>query len=151
MKLNKQLSILVEEAPKHGISTQIMDQAIIPSLKRLAKRLTSLQYYIMQNAQGDLLITTLVHREKKGLKKTVIYAFLTPQDAQRFYENDPQFVAEAIPITHLLFQLFALSTVDSIIFMEEPQNLLTGTEIPREEVRASILQQIQKLPTTYNA
>ncbi|MEY3828067.1 MAG: hypothetical protein RLZZ148_2894, partial [Cyanobacteriota bacterium] len=90
MKLNKQLSILVEEAPKHGIPTQIMDQAIIPSLKRLAKRLTSLQYYIMQNAQGDLLITTLVHREKKGLKKTVIYAFLTPQDAQRFYENDPQ-------------------------------------------------------------
>jgi hypothetical protein len=50
-----------------------------------------------------------------------------------------------------LFQLFALSTVDSIIFMEEPQNLLTGTEIPREEVRASILQQIQKLPTIYNA
>jgi hypothetical protein len=35
--------------------------------------------------------------------------------------------------------------------MEEPQNLLTGTEIPREEVRATILQQIQKLPTTYNA
>lgn len=151
MKLNKQLSILAAEAPGHGVPTTVMEQAVIPVLKAFAQQVTSLKYYIMKNSQGDLLITQLAHREKKDLKKTAIYAFLNPQDGQRFYDNDFSLVAEEVPVTHLLFQLFALEAVDSLIFLDDSPNLLKGKEIKREEIRTAILQQVQKLNPTYSA
>jgi len=50
-----------------------------------------------------------------------------------------------IPVTHLLFQLFALEKVDSIIFLENAHTAQTGKEISRTQLKANIEKQLQKL------
>jgi hypothetical protein len=52
-----------------------------------------------------------------------------------------------IPVTHLLFQLFALDRVDSIIFLENAHTAQTGKEITRTQLKANIEKQLQKLGT----
>jgi len=50
-------------------------------------------------------------------------------------------------LTHLLFQLFAVEKVDSIIFLENAHTAQTGKEISRIQLKANIEKQLQKLGT----
>jgi len=50
-------------------------------------------------------------------------------------------------VTHLLFQLFAVEKVDSIIFLENAHTAQTGKEISRIQLKANIEKQLQKLGT----
>jgi len=71
MKLKAQLHILSREAVNYGLATVVMEEAVNPVLAAFARQLKHLQYYVVQNSQGDWLLTTLAHRqppqqEKKG-------------------------------------------------------------------------------------
>jgi hypothetical protein len=146
MKLKAQLQILSREAVNYGLATVVMQQAVNPVLEAFARQLKHLQYYVIQNSGGDWLLTTLAHRDQPQQEKTVIYAFATEKMAL-YEQNSPNSPLSTlvIPVTHLLFQLFALEGVDSIIFMENAYTPHKGKEISRTELKANIQKQLQRL------
>ena len=112
----------------------------------MPKKLKGLDYYILQNQDQDWSLTTLAHRDRPKLKKKVIYAFLKAKYATNFQKNsEQQRLVVSIPVTHLLFQLFALKQVDSIIFMETLNHLNTGQEIKRIDLQTAVQKQIKTL------
>ncbi len=145
MNLDAQLSSLSEKAPKFGVPSPIMERGVNPVLKAYGEKLSQSRYYILQSSGGDWLLTTLSHRSRKR-EKTVLYAFATAEDAVKFQNlNGSSLSVTSIPVTHLLFELFALPQIDSIIFMDKPGNLETGVEIYRDELQKAIKQQLQHL------
>lgn len=148
MKLQKQLHILADEAPQYGIPSEIMQKAVIPVVGAFAQKLRHETYYILQNQAGDWLITTLSHRHHPELEKKVIYAFSRSQDAAKSQNTA---ISVAIPVTHLLFQLFALGQIDSIIFMDKQGNLNDGIEISRAALQNSLQHQLKQVKNEFSA
>lgn len=146
MKLKAQLQLLSRQAVNNGLEPVVMQTAVNPVLDAFSQQLKHLQYYILQNAGGDWLMTTLARRDNPQEEKTVIYAFATEKMAISWQNtsNSPLGIL-LIPVTHLLFQLFALEGVDSIIFIENSHHLHTGKEISRHELKTNIQKQLQKL------
>lgn len=146
MNLNQQLRTLIEEAPEYGVPAQVMEQAVTPVLKLLAERLQHLEYYTLQTLEGDWVSTILSSSAQPQVEKKVIYAFATVKDAATFGGTEnPQILAAAVPVAHILFQLFALKDVDSILFMDTPGNLSTGIEIRRADLQKLVQMQLQQL------
>lgn len=151
MKLDRQLQILIDEAPQHGVPSLVMEQVVSPVLKAFATQLQHLEYYVLQSRDRDWVVSTISHIERPQQEKQVIYAFSTSQDATNSQENfDLQMTSVSLPVTHILFQLFALESVDSIIFLETPGKLEKGTEIFRARLQESIQKQLQQLKTPPN-
>ncbi len=138
MNLDRQIQSLIDDAPNDGITPQLI-KAIAPGLKQLAANLRHEQYYIVQSLDSDWLVTTITNRQK--VEKRVIYAFPTLQDS--FAPNSAQLIATPIPVTHILFQLVALETVDSIIFLETPGDTIAGYEVKRQDIQKLIRVQIK--------
>lgn len=146
MKLERQLKLLLDEAPQYGVPVPVMQQAVIPALKQLAAQLSHANYYVVQTAAGDWILTVLMHHKTPQLEKKVIYAFASREDAVKFHKNSEQPVETvSVPLANLLFELFALERVDSIIFMDLPGNLETGKEMPRSALQAIIQERLKKL------
>jgi hypothetical protein len=145
MELERQLDRLSEDASRYGIPTPIFDQAVSPVIDLFAKQLQHLEYYILQNLHSDWVMYTIQDRQEQSEKK-VIYAFTSVKDAATFQgKADPNLLAMAIPTVQLLFQLFALQDIDSLIFLETPGNLSQGTIIERERLLDIVQQQIRQL------
>ena len=145
MELDRQLKLLIEDAADYGIPPIAIEKAIAPVLKMFASRLQHLEYYVLQNLEGDWVLTTITNPQLKQTKN-VIYAFVSVPDAAKFAgKSNPDLIAMSIPITQLLLRLFSLQQVDSIIFLENSQNLNQGTEIARKRLSDSIQQQIVQL------
>ena len=146
MNLDRQLQSLIDEAPQYGVPSPVMAQGVIPVLKLLAQQLQHLDYYVMQTEDGNWIVTTLLHREKPQPAKKVIYAFATRQDAASFQGiSQKQIQMQTTPVTHLLFELFALNQVDSIVFMDTPGNVEQGKEIQRKMLQDLIQQKLKSL------
>ena len=136
MDLEQQIQKLIKNAPQDGSTPQIVE-AITPALKLLAQKLNHLQYYILQNLSQNWVLTTLGHSSKSDIEKRVIYAFPTLKDASlSISENDV--VATPMPVIHILFQMIAIQTLDSLLFFEKPGDLVTATEVKREDVQKLI-------------
>jgi len=142
MNLDKQVQLLIDDAPQDGITPKIV-AAIAPGLKLLAERLSHLQYYILQSLEQEWVVTTLRSRDEIHHEKCVIYAFPTLEDVV-VSELEPQLIAVPIPVTLILFQLIALETVDSVIFFETPGDTTNGIEILREDMQRLIQLQLQQ-------
>jgi hypothetical protein len=146
MNLEQQLKILINEAPQYGIAPIVIEKAINPVLKTLANQLKYTDYYILASQEGEWLLTTLSHRDNPQQEKTVIYAYSNAKDARKSQVIlASKVVPTWLPVTHLIFQLFALQPVDSIIFMETPGNLDKGTEISRNKLQIMIEKELKKL------
>ncbi|AFZ26936.1 hypothetical protein Cylst_4884 [Cylindrospermum stagnale PCC 7417] len=145
MDLETQIQLLIDNAPHDGITPQLI-AAIAPALSAIAQKLRYKQYYILQNLQSDWVLTTLSHRKNPRLAKRVIYAFPTLQDASLSSNAglDPQVVATAIFVTHILFQLAALEPVDSIVFFETPGTTTNAIEVRRSDLQNQMQQTLQK-------
>ena len=92
----------------------------------------------MQNLSQNWVLTTLGHSSKSDIEKRVIYAFPTLKDASlSISENNV--VAIPIPVIHILFQIIAIQTLDSLLFFEKPGDLVTATEVKREDVQKYIM------------
>lgn len=145
MEINKQLNILIDDASKYGVPSIVIEKAIAPVLKVFSDRLKQKEYYVLQNLEDDWILTIINNPQSKQ-EKTVIYAFATVKDAATFQgKSDPNILATPMLVTHLLFRLFSLQQVDSIIFLDTPGNLNKAIEIRRERLSALIQQQIQQL------
>ena len=51
-------------------------------------------------------------------------------------------------MTHLLFQLFSVESIDSVIFRDVPGNKKLEVEIPRAKLQNIIQQQLRRLKLT---
>lgn len=140
MNLDRQIQSLIDDAPDDGITPRIVN-AIAPGLKQLATKLRHEQYYIVQSLEGEWVVTTISDRHKPKIEKRVIYAFPTLQDIPK--TTDSQLIAVPIAVTHILFQLLALETVDSIIFLEKPGDANTGYEIKRGDMQKLVQVQLK--------
>lgn len=146
MNLDQQLQLLQDNSSAHGVAPIVIEQAIAPVLKMFASQLQYLEYYLLQNSSQGWILTTLRSRTPKFSEKKVIYAFATAQDATTFAgAYDPEIVALSIPVIQILFQMFAIQHLDSIVFMENPRNLSTGKEIQRADVQSLVEQQLRNL------
>lgn len=138
MDLDKQVQLLIDNAPQYGVMSQVMI-AISPVLKLLAGKLRH-QYYILQKLDNSW-VSTVLSRTNPDLEKCVIYAFPALQDILGV--SDPQVIAVPLPVTHILFQLLALETVDGIVFLESGDST-TGIEVRREDVQNLIQVQLKQ-------
>lgn len=148
MDLDEQIQSLIDLAPQDDITPQVV-AAIAPGLKLLAGQLRHSQYYILQNFDQDWVLTTLSNRANPAAEKRVIYAFPSLQDVPAVAAAglDPQVIAVPIPVTHILFQLVGLETVDSTVFFETPGDLTTGIEVRREDLQNLIQVQLKQNPS----
>ncbi len=142
MNLDSQIQSLIDDAPNDGVTPNLI-KVIAPGLKQLAASLRHEQYYILQSLDSDWLVTTIRNRQK--IEKRVIYAFPSLQDSFATSSAQPkaQLVALPMPVTHILFQLVALQSVDSIIFLENSGEASTGYEINRRAIQKLIQAQIK--------
>lgn len=149
MDLDQQIQVLIDDAPQDGVTPKLVD-AIAPVLKLLAGSLQHFEYYILQAPDQGWLMTTLSNRAQPEIEKNVVYAFPTFIDAVAFQQlPDPQVTPITVPVIHILFQMFAMDTVDSTVFFDIPGNLATGKEVQREDLQNLLqthLQQIQLVP-----
>ncbi len=144
MNLDQQIQLLINDAPNDGITPRLVKE-IAPGLKQLATKLRHEQYYILQSLDAEWLVTTIRDRDNVEIEKRVIYAFPTLQDSASTNSSGfaAQLIALPIPVTHILFQLVALETVDSIIFFETPGEAIAGYEIKRQDIQKLIQIQIK--------
>lgn len=145
MDLDAQIQILIDGAPRDGTTPDAI-ATIAPVLKVFAQRLRHRQYYILQTTNQEWMMTTLSNRARPDLQKRAIYAFPTLEDA-RSSVNTPHpanLVAVALPVVHILFQMVALQTLDSLIFFETEGNLENAIEIQGADVRKAIQLQLQQ-------
>ena len=145
MTLEQQLQLIIDDAPNYGIATAIVEQAIAPVLESFAAQLQHLEYYVLQNLENEWVLLTINNPQLQQHKR-VIYAFVTVRDAATFQsQTDSELIAAPIAVTQLLFRLFSLQQVDSIIFLDDSQNLNRGVEIERSHLSQAIQQQIEQL------
>jgi hypothetical protein len=142
MDIDKQIQELIDNAPEDDLTAQGM-KAIAPVLKVLASRFQHQKYFVWQNSESQWVLTTLAHQNKPNVTKQVVYAFASAADATSFY-NASGF-PQAIPIISLLFQLIGMEIVDSLIIFERPGDIMSGTEVSRQDLQNSIYKQLQQL------
>lgn len=149
MELDQQLQILIEDAAGYGIAPIVMEKAIAPVMKSLAIQLKHLEYYVMQNLQEDWIISVISDRKSPMLEKKVIYAFSTVQDAKNSrMSKDVNLVAIALPTIQILFRVFSMQQIDSIIFFPQSGNTTQGIEVKRHDLQNIVQQQLIQLKTT---
>lgn len=145
MDLDAQIRVLIDNAPQDGTTPEVV-ATIAPVLKVFAERLRHRQYYILQTTNQEWMMTTLSNRARPDVEKRVIYGFPTLEDARSSLNasRPANLVAIALPVIHILFQVVALHTLDSLIFFETPGNLEKGVEILGADVRKAIQLQLQQ-------
>lgn len=138
-ELQQQIQTLIDEAPDDGVTGQAVE-AIAPILITVAQRLKLKTYYVLQTLNQNWVMTTLNNRQQPGVRKNVVYAFPTLQDTSAGSQSvrDPQLMAIPTPVTHILFQILAIKSLDSIIFFNTPGDLNQGTEVSRQEFQALV-------------
>jgi hypothetical protein len=147
MNVDEQIQALIDQAPQDG-STPILVEAIAPALKLLASQLKHSQYYVIQNLQEQWVMTTITNNSQPDITKTVVYAYSdlkTIASMTPYSLRDPQFLTLPIPVIHILFQMVAMKTIDSVIFFEIPGNANAGKEIARKDLDNLIQLHLQKL------
>ena len=146
MYLDEQLQILINEAPQHGVPIPVMQKAVAPTLKFFASQLQHEKYYVLHGKDRSWLVTTLSNRKNPKEEKRVIYAFSTKKDAETFQGIiNPEIRIISVPVTHLLFQLFSVESIDSLIFREFPGDKQQQIEIARPKLQNIIQQQLRRL------
>lgn len=144
-EIDQQIQTLIKDAPDDGVTGQAVE-AIAPVLKTTANRLTHKTYYVLQTLSQGWVMTALTSRQQPNVRKNVIYGFATLKDAASGPQSvkDPQLMAIPTPVTHILFQMLALKSLDSLIFFDKSGNLSQGTEIRRQDFQALVQAHLQK-------
>ncbi|MEB3355584.1 MAG: hypothetical protein VKK04_02470 [Synechococcales bacterium] len=139
MNLDQQIQALIDSAPQDG-TTPAMMAAVAPVIRSIAEQLRYPEYYVLQTLDHGWVMTTLSNRHQPTVEKNVVYAYPTLNDARTGSKNlnDPQITALPVPVTHMLFHMLAMKSLDSIVFFETGGNLQNGTEVAREKLQELI-------------
>ncbi len=146
MNLEEQFINLIREAPNYGVPASIMELGVVPILKLYGHDLIHQEYYLRQTLDDNLLMTVLANKDNPAIEKKVIYAFQTPQDASKFKDSqEANIIAKSFPTSQILFQIFTMKEIDSIVFIDNITDLKQTKEINCQELQNAIQQQLQKL------
>ncbi|AUC62204.1 hypothetical protein AA637_14075 [Cyanobacterium sp. HL-69] len=151
MNLDQQFDNLINQAPKYGVPAPIMQYGVVPVLKVYAQQLSHKKYYLRQTLENNLVLTVLGKQDNPDIEKKVVYAFPTVEDAVQFADSDIdklEIVAQEISIGEILFQMFTLREVDSIIFLDTPQNYNQSKEIYCDKLQQAIQENLKMLLDT---
>jgi hypothetical protein len=143
MTLDEQINTLIREAPA-GDAMPALVSAIAPVLKRFAEQLRYTEYYVLQNLNEQWLSTTLQQQgDTEPILKTVIYGYGSLKDASGGWAiRDPELMALPVPVIDILFRLYGMDGVDSVLFFDVPGK---GTEVFRLDLHAAIEQHLANL------
>lgn len=148
MKLEQQIQLLIKDAANYGIAPVVIEKAIAPILTSLAKKLQHLEYFVHQNLEEDWIISVISPSKAQEGEKKVIYAFATFKDAKNFSsDQDNDLVAISVPVVQILFRIFALKQVDSIIFFPQAGNINQGIEVQCRDLQNAIQNELLRLST----
>ncbi len=148
MNLDQQFQNLIDEAPNYGVPAPIMQHGVIPVLKVYAQQLAHKQYYLRETLENNLVLSILSNQAQPEIEKKVIYAFPSVADAIEFADSDIEsldIVAKEVNISQILFQMFTLKEVDSIIFLDTPQDYRQSKEIYCNKLQKAIQQNLKML------
>jgi secreted protein with Ig-like and vWFA domain len=91
-------------------------------------------------------MTILASKTHPELEKKVIYAFSREEDATKFQDTkDAKIVAQSFPVGQILFQMFTMKEVDSIVFIDDIEDAKKSTKINCSELQTAIQQQLKKI------
>ncbi|MBU6185612.1 MAG: hypothetical protein ACKO3I_03510 [Synechococcales cyanobacterium] len=140
MDLDQQLQVLIDNAPQDGVTPHAI-AAIAPALKAIASQLQHQDYYIVQTLNQEWVLLTLSRTNQPQVTKTVVYAFPSLQDISLSpsFQAEPNRIAVPFPVTHLLFQLSSITSIDSVIFREIPDDSSSDVELKSSDIQ-SLLQ-----------
>ena len=141
MDLEQQLQNLISEAPQYGVPASIMEYGVVPVLRTYAQQLDHQKYYLRQTLENNLVLTVLTNHQNPTIEKKVIYAFPSVTDAAKFPDSnidDANVVAQEFPVGQILFQMFTMKDIDSIIFVDQPNNYQQSKEIYCEKLQTAI-------------
>lgn len=148
MNLEQQFTDLINEAPNYGVPSNIMEFGVIPILRNYADSLTHEEYYLRQTLEDNLVMTVLANKNHPEIEKKVIYAFPSVKDAAKLQDNsDPNIIAKAFPTSQILFQMFTMKEVDSIVFIDQINDLEQTQEIHCDDLKNAIQQKLTDLIT----
>ncbi len=146
-QLDRQVKRLVQGARNYGIPDSSM-QIIGNVLRTIADQLDFATYTILTAKNGGWLQVTLSNCNFPELEKQVVYAYPSYEaalaEANQLLELDPY--CQEIGTIDLLFQLLALTEIDSLIFLNQARS---GKEISRRELHNLCQKQLR--PPTYLA
>jgi hypothetical protein len=146
MSLEQQLENLIQEAPEYGVPAPIMKNGVVPVLQTYGQQLRYEKYYLRQTADENYIMTILASKTHPELEKKVIYAFSREEDATKFQDTkDAKIVAQSFPVGQILFQMFTMKEVDSIVFIDDIEDAKKSTEINCSELQTAIQQQLKKI------
>lgn len=148
LDLDQQLQNLITEAPNYGVPALIMEYGVAPVLKIFAQQLNYEHYFLRQTLEHNLVITILSNPKSLEEEKRVIYAFPSRDDATKFPDSKidyPDIVAESVSICEILFQMFTMKEVDSIIFVDQPSDYQQSKEIHCYKLQSAIQENLKLL------
>ena len=145
MNVDEQKQDLISQAAQYGVPVEAMT-AIVAILEKAADQFQHQTYYIPQSMNNEWIATTLSSREQPSQQKTIVYAFADLNDVSinTPTTGDMQLVALPVPLLHILFQIFALQTIDGVVFLDTPGDISTGIEVPRADIQSLIQQCLQQ-------
>jgi hypothetical protein len=145
MDLDAQIADLIQGATGSTLPAGTVE-AIAPTLTAIAGQLRHTQYYILQTLEQGWVMTTLSSREQPDVRKNVVYAFPSLNDARNGSASvkDPQVMALPVPVTHILFQMLAMKPVHSVVFLEGAGKTGQGVEVRRQDIEALVQAQLKQ-------
>ncbi|MEO1519333.1 MAG: hypothetical protein AAFU78_00975 [Cyanobacteria bacterium J06633_2] len=139
MNIDQQIKELIANAPSDG-KTPTLVKAIAPALKAIAEELNHTEYFVIKTSDDGWVVTTLKHQKSPSVEKKVIYAYPTLADAKNssYRTEHTNVLAIPIPVTHILFQMLAMKTVNSTVFFEQCSPSPLNVEVSKQRLLDAI-------------
>ncbi len=137
-ELASQVQVLIQDAPSDSQTKQLVE-IVANTLALFAnKYLNASHYYLIQDASGAWLKSTLAHRTQSTVEKTAIFIFNTSEDASKEIERlqNIQLFPQKIPVIDLLFRFWTLNLGGSLILDATPRT--PSLEITRSHLNMTL-------------
>jgi hypothetical protein len=141
MDIQAQVQTLIDEAPSDAAAQEgIRIVAVI--LGEVAQTFKHPQYYVLQSFQQQWQVTTLQHHAQ-DVQKTVLYAYGHLADATRVGRSE-DLIAVPVPIVQLLFHFFSFNEVESLLVVDEANQLEQIQELKRQDLQTIVENALQQ-------
>ncbi|MGB3291937.1 MAG: hypothetical protein WBB01_02975 [Phormidesmis sp.] len=135
MDIDQQLQELIEGAPPEADLRQAI-KTVSPVIQAIAQQLKHPEYYILQSVNRQWLQATVARVDHPTQPKHVVYAYpsLAAAANDKLAKSNPDLMALPIPVARLLFQLPAINSIDSLIFLaDDPKG--QAVEVRRADLK----------------
>jgi hypothetical protein len=137
-ELASQVQVLIQDAPSDDQTRQLVEIVANTLALFATNHLNASHYYLIQDASGAWLKSTLAHRTQSTVEKTAIFIFFTLEDASKEIARlqNPQLSPQKIPVIDLLFRFWTLNLSDSLILDVNPR--ATALEVTRSQLNIAL-------------